>query len=192
MHNAEFECVVIGVSAGGMTVLQVLLPELPVDFPIPIIVVQHLHPQQGNFHIKFYNDKSKINVVEAQEKELITSGNVYFAPANYHLLIEYDKTFSLSVDEKVNYSRPSIDVLFDTALDVYKDKLLAIILTGANNDGANAMKRIKDAGGYTIVQDPLTAEVNAMPLNAIRSNTPSEILPIDKIVDFLLNLAETN
>ncbi len=188
MLQKKYECVLIGVSAGGMTALQQILPFLPQNFSLPIVIVQHLHPHQGNFHIKFYSSKCQVLVSEATEQSAILAGNVYFAPANYHLLIEESKVFSLSVDPKVNFSRPSIDVLFESAIEAYGDKLVAIILTGANNDGAKSLKMLHDAGGFTIVQDPSEAEVDAMPKNAIKLHNPSKVLKLNEIKDFLLAL----
>ncbi len=188
MLQSKYECVLIGVSAGGMTALQQILPFLPKNFPLPVVIVQHLHPQQGNFHIKFYSTKCDISVSEALEQMPILPGNVYFAPANYHLLIEETKVFSLSVDPKVNFSRPSIDVLFESAIEAYGEKIIAIILTGANNDGASSLKMVHKAGGFTIVQDPINAEVDAMPKNAIKLHKPSKILSLVEIKDFLLSL----
>lgn len=188
MQNKKYECIVIGVSAGGMSALQQFLPFLPSDFSLPIIIVQHLHPQQGNFHIEFYDSKCNLRVSEANEKTKIKAGNIYFAPANYHLLVEEDRTFSLSVDPKINYSRPSVDVLFESAIDVCREKVIGVVLTGANNDGAAALKLIKEIGGLTIVQNPNEAEVNAMPRSAIRAHKPDFILTLDEIKDFFLNL----
>ena len=191
MQNKKYECILIGVSAGGMNALQQILPFLPFNFPIPIVIVQHLHPQQGKFHIQFFNGKCKLNVFEAQEKDKVEPGNIYFAPANYHLLIEMNKSFSLSVDPKINFSRPSIDVLFDSALEAYGDKLIGIILTGANNDGSESLKSINQVGGLTIVQNPQNAEVDAMPKNAIKKHNPDFILTLNEIKDFLLSLMNT-
>ncbi len=114
--------------------------------------------------VKHLNDICNINVYEAEEKEKVLPGNAYIAPPNYHLLVEGDETLSLTVEPKVNYARPSIDVLFDSAANVYGSGLIGIILTGANRDGSNGLKRIKELGGITIVQDPRTAKSNAMPM----------------------------
>jgi two-component system chemotaxis response regulator CheB len=118
----------------------------------------------------------------------VVAGCIYFAPANYHLVIENDKTFSLNIDRKINFSRPSIDCLFFSASDVYRDKLLGILLTGANNDGAKGMKYIQINGGLTIVQDPKDAEVSSMPMSAIEIMKPDWILPLNKIAEKLMNL----
>src|SRR3989338_5252289 len=124
-----------------------LLPALPADFYLPIIIVQHRGANSENHWIESLNRVSHLCIREADEKDVIEKGNVYFAPANYHLLVEMDRTLSLSNDEKVNFAKPSIDVLFETAAEAYKDKLIGIILTGANNDGAKGIKKIKDYGG---------------------------------------------
>lgn len=184
----RYKAVVIGVSAGGMNALGEIIPRLPESFPVPMIIVQHISPQSDNYMIKHFNSLSEITVKEADEKEAIRPGHAYFAPPNYHLLIEEDFTFSLSVENRVNYSRPSIDVLFESALDAYCSSLIGIILTGANNDGSKGLKKIKDCGGLTIVQDPKTAEVPAMPEAAIKLFKPDHILKLKEIAPFLVNM----
>ncbi len=168
-----------------MKAIPKILHHLPANLPVPIIIVQHLHPQNDLFYVKYLNEDCKLNVKEAGDKEDILAGNVYFAPANYHLLVEEDKTFSLSVDQKVRYSRPSIDVLFESVVEVYKSELAGIVLTGANEDGASGMKKIKSVGGITIVQDPKTADVPMMPQEAMNAVAVDYILPIDEIASLL-------
>jgi two-component system, chemotaxis family, protein-glutamate methylesterase/glutaminase len=184
----DFKAVVIGASAGGMFAIKALIKELPKNFPLPIIIVQHVSPYTENYWIYALDKICKLKIKEADEKEKIKKGVVYIAPPGYHLLIEKDFTFSLTSDEKVNYSRPAIDVLFETAADAYKDKLIGIILTGANSDGAMGLKEIKDKGGLTIVQEPSTAEVDAMPNAAINKAKPHHILSLEEITDLLKNL----
>lgn len=186
----KYRAVVIGVSAGGMNALGKILPALPGDFPLPLIVVQHISPQSDNYMIRHFDQQSQIRVKEADEKEKIKPGHAYFAPPNYHLLIEEDHTFSLSVEERINFSRPSIDVLFETALDAYCSSLIGIILTGANNDGSKGLKLIKDCGGLTIVQDPQEAEVPAMPEAAIKLSMPDHILKVGQIAPFLIRIVK--
>lgn len=186
----QYKAIVIGVSAGGMKALMELLPALPENFPLPVIIVQHLHPSQGVFYVKYFNGISAIRVKEADEKEAIRPGHAYFAPPNYHLLVEEDQTFSLSSDEKVNYSRPSIDVLFESAVDVYSADLVGIILTGANHDGAKGLRRIGRNGGLTIVQDPAAAESSLMPLSAIDAAKPDHILSLEDIGTLLVTLGD--
>ncbi|MCD6176434.1 MAG: chemotaxis protein CheB [Candidatus Cloacimonetes bacterium] len=166
-----------------MEVLSKLLPSLPADFPLPVIIVQHLHKTSTGYYLEYYNEKCLLFVKEAKQNEIIKVGNIYFAPPDYHLLIENNKTFAISSDEKVNYSRPSIDILFESAADVYGEKLIGIILTGANNDGAEGMKIIKQKGGFTIAQNPLEAEFPVMPQSAIDTGTIDLILTLNEISD---------
>jgi two-component system, chemotaxis family, protein-glutamate methylesterase/glutaminase len=184
----KYQAIVIGASAGGTTVLQQILPFLPVDFPLPIVIVQHLHPLQDGAAVIHYSGGSALIVKDADEKEPIRSGFAYFAPPNYHLLIEDDRTFSLSVDARVHFTRPSVDVLFESAADTYGPNLIGIILSGANQDGADGLFRIKQRGGLTIVQDPLEAEVNYMPKAAIEVVHPDYVLPADDICKLLIKL----
>jgi len=187
--SGKYEAVVIGVSAGGVDALQVVLPPLPSDFPVPVMVVHHISPDsRENYLIEFFNGLCDLTVKEANEKESVEAGNIYFAPADYHLMIESDRTFSMSVDEKVSYSRPSIDVLFESASNVYSSGLVGIILTGANADGAEGLKAIKENSGLTIVQDPETAESKFMPLSAIQACQVDHILPLNEIGNFLVNI----
>ena len=182
----RYEAIVIGVSSGGMNALKVLFSLLPKEFKTPIIIVQHIGSQSENLWIRLLNDKSNLPIKEADEKESIEHGKVYIAPPNYHLLIERNKTFSLTIDERVNYARPSIDVLFESAAEAYKNKLIGVILTGSNNDGSNGLKRIKEYGGLTIVQDPTTAESNYMPASAIAAMQVDFILSLEDIIKLLI------
>ena len=179
--NNHYEAVVIGASTGGTEAMRQIFEALSPDFPLPIFAVQHLHPLQDKATIITFNTNCEIAIKEAEEKECIRSGQVYLAPPNYHLLIEDDFTFTFSIDAKINFARPSIDVLFESAVDVYGNKLVGIILTGANNDGAEGMKLICNQGGLTIVQDPETAVAPAMTLAAIAATQVDYILPPDKI-----------
>jgi len=183
-----YEAIVIGTSSGGMNALKFLFSALPIDFSIPIIIVQHISPRSDNQWIKLLNINSKLYLKEADEKEKIEHGKVYIAPPNYHLMIERNKTFSLTIDERVNYSRPSIDVLFESAAEAYKNKLIGVILTGSNNDGTNGIKRIQECGGLTISQDPETAESSYMPASAIATNQPDYILSLEEITALLIKL----
>ena len=185
----RYEAVVIGVSMGGLQALRQILSRLPASFPLPIMIVQHISPQSDSIWINLLNNASKVTVKEAEEKEVIKPGFVYVAPPSYHILVERDRTFSLSADDKVNYARPSIDVLFDSAADVYKSKLIGVVLTGANHDGAQGLKAIKDYGGMAIVQDPQTAEAQVMPKSAIAIAQPDYVLSLEKIVDLLIQLS---
>jgi two-component system chemotaxis response regulator CheB len=183
------EAIVIGVSAGGMKALGTILPHLPADFALGIIVVQHLHPSAEDSLALRLNKSCELAVKQADEKESIAPGVIYIAPPDYHLMVEEDRAFSLSLDEPVNYARPSIDILFETAADAYGSKLVGIVLTGANADGSHGLKRIKESGGVTIVQDPATAEIETMPRAAIAATQVDHILPLEEIGPFLVTLA---
>lgn len=185
----KYEAVVVGASAGGMEALKTILTALPDSFPIPLVIVQHTSPQSDNYLIRYLNKLCPLNVKEADEKESILSGNVYIAPPNYHLLVERNKTLSLTVEPKISYSRPSIDVLFQSAAEAYTDKLIGIILTGANSDGSTGLKRIKELGGLTIVQEPKSAEVSVMPAAAINVVNVDYILNLSEISYKLIELA---
>ncbi len=171
-----------------MAALTKLLPVFPADYPLPIVVAQHLHPWQDDYHLEHFGDQCALIVKEAGDKESIEAGHVYFAPPNYHLLINDDKTFSLSVDDKVNYARPSIDVLFESAVDVYAPWLVGVILTGANNDGAEGLRLIKEKGGLAIVQDPQTAESGYMPKAAMEATPVDHVLSVPEIGKLLVEL----
>lgn len=180
-----YKAIVIGVSVGGMQTLSTILPELPKEFSLPIIVVQHIREGFKGGLSELLNRKSNMPVKEADEKELIRPGIVYLAPAGYHLLIEEDGTFALSIDPRVNYARPSIDVLFESAAYVYEHGLIGVILTGANSDGSQGLKKIKQYGGLTIVQDPVTAIADCMPLMAIEATEVDYVLRLEDIGPFL-------
>lgn len=184
----KYRCIAVGVSAGGMDALSIIIPTLPPEFPIPVVVIQHVSPHSDNFITRYLDNISPIKVKEVDEKEKLKPGVVYTAPPNYHLLVEEDETFSLSLEERVNFARPSIDVFFQSAADVYGPHLVGIILTGANNDGSLGLKMIKAKGGLTIVQDPQTAEVDGMPRAAVEATKVDHILTIEQIGPFLVEL----
>jgi len=181
MILTRYQIILIGGSAGAMTALTKLLPVFPAGYPVPIVVVQHLHPWQDDYHLEHFGDQCALAVKEARDKESIEAGNIYFAPPNYHLLINDDRTFSLSIDDKVNYARPSIDVLFESAVDVYAPWLVGVILTGANNDGAQGLRLLKEKGGIAIVQDPQTAESGYMPKAALEATRVDYVLSLPEI-----------
>lgn len=184
----EYEAIVIGASAGGLYVLSNILEKLPADYAIPIIVVQHRARDKKDLLEEVLQHKSKIKVKQADEKEKIEKGYVYIAPPDYHLLIENDLTFSLSSDEYVKFSRPSIDVLFESAAVVYRDKLIGIILTGANNDGAAGISEIKKYHGLTIAQSPKEAAFPVMPTAAIETKAITHVWTLSEIQNFLLTI----
>ena len=184
----KYEAIVIGVSSGGMNAMQVMFSILPKDFNTPIIIVQHIGARSDNQLIKILNDKSNLQIKEADEKEKIENGKVYIAPPNYHLMIERDKTLSLTIDERVNYARPSIDILFESAAEAYRDKLIGVILTGSNSDGTVGFKKINEYEGLTIAQDPKTAESAYMPASAIAAIKPDYILSLEDIIKLLIKI----
>jgi len=183
--SAPVEAVVIGVSAGGIKALDLILPALPGDFPVPIMVVIHLPPSRRSIVAELFADKCALDVREAEDKECLTSGVVYFAPPDYHLLVESDRSLSLSSEEPVMFSRPSIDVLFETAADAYGAGLVGIILTGANPDGAQGLKAVAAAGGRAIVQTPVHAFAPAMPEAALQSCPEAMAMDLEEIADYL-------
>jgi two-component system chemotaxis response regulator CheB len=185
--ETKYDAIVIGASAGGLHVLISMLKLLPFNYPVPVIVVQHRAKDERSLLEEVLQHKCNIRIKQADEKEEIQHGFVYFAPPNYHLLVEANGTFSLSYDAPVNYSRPSIDVLFETAADVYKERLLGIILTGANKDGAQGMQKISVSGGTTIAQQPGTADYPEMPQAAISTGAIQHILTPEAIGSFLLD-----
>lgn len=173
--------VVIGASAGALETLSLILPSLPANYPLPVMVVVHLPADKKSILAELLQARCEVAVREAEDKEPAVAGTVYFAPPDYHLLVENDHTLSLSDDEPVLYSRPSIDVLFESAADAYGQGLIGIVLTGANHDGAIGLKAIAEAGGTVIVQNPESAYATAMPEAAIlqcptaRVSTPADI-----------------
>ena len=187
-NHKPYQAIVIGSSAGGIQALTAVLSPLPKDFPLPIIIVQHLHPHSNSYLARILEHHSQLRVKQADEKESILDGWVYIAPPAYHLLIEEDRTLSLSIDQPVKYARPSVDVLFETATYAYRENLIGIILTGANNDGSDGVKKIKDLGGYVIVQDPKTAVASSMPEAAISSVKVDKVLPLYNIGEYLVQL----
>ncbi len=183
----KYDAIVMGASAGGLYVMIRILKVLPASFAIPIIVVQHRSRDERTLLEEVLQQKCQVKIKQADEKETIQPGTVYFAPPDYHLLIENDGSFSLSCDPPVNYSRPSIDVLFETAADVYQQRLLAIILTGANKDGAYGIKKIATMGGTTIAQALETADYPEMPKSAIKTGYVQQVLGPEAIGQFLLD-----
>lgn len=185
MMAVEPEAVVIGASAGALDALSAILPVLPADLRMAILVVVHVPPDRRSALADLFQAKCRLSVEEAEDKEPINAGTVYFAPPDYHLLVEVDKSVSLSSDEPVLFSRPSIDVLFESAADAYGPALIAIVLTGANSDGANGLQAVVEAGGTALVQDPGTAFSSAMPEAAIRMCPGARVMSLEAIAEYL-------
>ena len=188
--SSTIEAVVIGASAGALEALSQILPALPSDFKLPIFIVVHLPPTPESLLTEVFAAKCALPVKEAEDKEPIQPGTIYFAPPNYHLLVEPNRKLSLSSDEPVLFSRPSIDVLFESAADAYGDSLIGVILSGANNDGAQGLKRIIDAGGRGLVQDPASAEAAAMPQSALKLSPAAKALSLRSIAATVVNPAK--
>ena len=180
--------VIIGASAGALEALSVLLPSLPADSPFPIFVIVHLPPTRRSVLAEIFDRKCALRAIEAEDKEPVEPGVIYFAPPNYHLLLEGRTEISLSTEEEVFFSRPSIDVAFESAADAWGDRLTGIILTGANQDGAKGLQSVQRSGGTAIVQDPVDAYATAMPEAAIRACPEADVMTLPEISTFLQNL----
>lgn len=182
----QYEIVVVGTSLGGLKALQVLLAGLPKDFPLPMVIVQHRGKGSDDLLRALLKNAASLPVREAEDKEQIVPGVVYLAPADYHLLVEAGD-FMLSTDAPVEFARPSVDVLFESAADAYGAGVIGVVLTGANADGARGAAAIKRRGGLVLVQDPVTAEAAAMP-EAASAVGCDHILPLLDIPPFLVQL----
>lgn len=183
----SFDLVVAGASWGGLDALRWLLGGLPDDFPAPIVIVQHRATDSSEVMLRMLQSRSSLAISEASDKDVIEPGHVYIAPPDYHLLVE-PGSLALSTDEVVQHSRPSIDVAFESAADAYRNRLVGVILTGANTDGSAGLKRIRDEGGVTVVQDPATAARPEMPSAAVAVVKGARILPLRKIAPFLVEI----
>ena len=180
--------VCIGASWGGLKAVGQVLTDLPEDFDLPIAIAQHRHrDSQAETLAELLQAKTNRPVLDVDDKMPIASCHVYIAPPNYHLLVERG-SFALSVDAHIQYARPSIDVLFETAADAYGAGVIGIILTGANADGALGLARIKNAGGVALIQDPRDAARRAMPDAAIAATVADAVLPVEEIANFLYGL----
>ncbi len=186
--TADIRAVAIGASAGGVQALGELLPALSPDLQAAVFVVLHLPRDRPSLLVDVFSRKCELAVREAEDKEPVMPGTVYFAPSNYHLLVEAGPQLALSADDLVNLSRPSIDVLFDSAAQVYREHLLGIILSGANEDGAEGLAAVHDAGGLTVVQEPQTAQSSTMILSALERQPVDLVLDLQGIAELLQRL----
>jgi two-component system, chemotaxis family, protein-glutamate methylesterase/glutaminase len=177
------EIVLVGVSAGGLDAVSTILRGLPATFGLALVVVQH-RSKESTLLCELLQDVSPLPVAEAIDKEPIEAGRVYLAPADYHLLVEAGY-LSLSLEEPASYSRPSIDLAFESAAYSYAERTVGVVLTGANGDGANGLRRIVDRGGIAIVQDPATAQVAVMPTIALQVVPEAEVVPLARIAERL-------
>jgi two-component system, chemotaxis family, protein-glutamate methylesterase/glutaminase len=186
--NNSYKAVVIGGSAGSFQGVVKILSQLPKGFPLPIIMCLHRLKHVRNGFVEALSIKSVVQVTEPNDKENIRRGSVYLAPANYHMSVELGNHFALSTEEMVNNSRPSIDITLGTCAFVYKDKLIGILLSGANRDGAVGMKSIHEKGGLTIVQEPSECMIDTMPKAALAATSIDYVMKTDQIIDFLKEL----
>ncbi|HYD32510.1 MAG TPA: chemotaxis protein CheB [Azospirillaceae bacterium] len=181
MKPFRYDAVMVGCSLGGLRALRAILQPLPADYPLPVIVVSHIGPDGQGLLAELLDEDCAMSVVEVEDKAPVVPGIIHVAPGGYHLLIEGDRTFSLSVDAKVRNVRPAIDVLFESAVDTYGGRLVGVVLTGANDDGAQGLKAIREAGGFGIVQDPATAEAATMPKAAFALAGADRVLALEDI-----------
>lgn len=186
--NPKCKVVIIGGSAGSLNALMQILPELSVLNSFALVIVLHRRGTDDMTLEELIKIKTEVPVKIIEDKEPLVPGFLYVAPSNYHLLFEKEETMSLDTSEKVNYSRPSIDVSFESAAEIYGDSLIGILLSGSNADGTEGLKTIQKAGGIIIVQDPDSADMPFMPNNAIRHTTPDFILNTDEILKFIISV----
>jgi two-component system, chemotaxis family, protein-glutamate methylesterase/glutaminase len=186
--NNSYKAVVIGGSAGSFQGMVKILSQLPKGFPLPIIMCLHRLKHVRNGFVEALSIKSVVQVTEPNDKENIKKGGVYLAPANYHMSVELGNNFALSTEEMINNSRPAIDITLSTSAFVYKEKLIGILLSGANRDGAAGMKSIHEKGGLTLVQDPSECMIDTMPRAALSVTKIDHILKVDQIIEFFKEL----
>ncbi|WP_420234459.1 chemotaxis protein CheB [Pseudomonas sp. ABY48] len=186
--NPPIEAIVVGASAGGVDALLRVFGHLRKGFGVPILVVLHLPDERDSPLARVFGHRLAVPVEEARDKQDIVPGTLYVATPGYHLSVEADRSLSLSLEEPVHHSRPSIDVLFESAADVYGQKLLAVVLTGANNDGAFGLAKVRALGGITVVQHPGEAQVSTMPEAALALHEPDHILTLQGIGQLLAGL----
>ncbi len=186
--EVNYKAVIIGGSAGSFQVVTKILNMLPINFPIPVLLCLHRLKHVRSGFVEALALKSNIEVLEPFDKEQLKPGKAYLAPANYHMYVELSNRIALSTEEAVNHSRPSIDLSFITAANSYRHKLIGIILSGANRDGAMGLKKVADNGGVTIVQDPNESEVKTMPNSALENAKVNYTYTSDQIIKFLLKL----
>jgi two-component system, chemotaxis family, protein-glutamate methylesterase/glutaminase len=189
MGSPRYDAVAIGVSTGGLRALDIILRGLPADYPLPLLIVQHIDRDARGGLAGLLDARCALTVKEADDQDEIVPGTAYLAPANYHLLVENRRRLSLSVDPPVSFARPSIDVLFESASDVFGSRLIGIVLTGANFDGSEGLKRVKARGGLAIVQEPTDAEAAQMPRAALAATEVDHVVALGRIGPLLNELA---
>jgi len=182
------DAVAIGASAGGLAAIGTLLSALPADYPLAVVIVQHIPANAEDTLVRRFQRSCRLPVREAEDKDPVLPGVVFVAPADYHLMIEPDRRFSLSREERVNFSRPSIDILFETAAEAFCGRLVGVILTGASADGAAGLAKVAEMGGTGVVQSPDTSEVDIMPRAALAACADAHALPLNAIAALLSRL----
>jgi two-component system, chemotaxis family, protein-glutamate methylesterase/glutaminase len=187
--RGRIEAIVIGASAGGVEALGLILPALPMKFRPALLIVLHLPRERPSLLVQIFEKRCALPIREADDKEPIEPGTIYFAPPDYHMLVERSRQIALSTDEPVHFSRPSVDVLFESAADVYAERLMGVILTGANEDGASGLHAIHRAGGVTVVQQPDSAKVPLMVVSALQRHPADFVLSLPQIAELLVGLA---
>lgn len=183
-----YKAVIIGGSAGSFQIVTRILNSLDSSFPLPVLLCLHRLKHVRSGFVEALSLKSNIPVKEPSDKDQLKPGNAYLAPANYHMFIELANRIALSADDPVNHSRPSIDLSFITAANAYREKLVGIILSGANRDGAFGLKKVADNGGLTIIQDPKESEVKTMPESALQLTKVDYVYSTNQIIGFLQKL----
>ena len=186
--KGRIEAIVIGASAGGVEALGLILPRLPAKFRPSLLIVLHLPRERPSLLVEIYEKRCALPIREADDKEPIEPGTIYFAPPDYHMLVERNRQIALSTEEPVHFSRPSVDVLFESAADAFGSRLLGVILTGANEDGAAGLHAIHRAGGVTVVQQPDSAKVPLMVVSALQRNPADFVLSLPEIAELLKGL----
>ena len=191
LPNRAFDIVAIAASAGGLKALSGIFNELPGDFPVGIVVVQHIPPNRESLMAKILNRRTPLLVKQAEDREPLNAGTVYIAPSNFHLRVEPKNVLCLTQSEKVHFVRPAAEVLFSSVAKSYKDRAIAVVLTGGDSDGSGAVKTLHKVGSKVIAQDRETSEVFGMPAAAINTGCVDWVLPLDKIASALKNLVAT-
>jgi two-component system chemotaxis response regulator CheB len=186
-RDSALDVVALGASAGGLAALRVVLAGIPESFPAALLVVQHRTAGPDDMLAALLSAGCSLMVKDAEDKEIIRPGIVYVAPPDYHLLVEQNMQLALSVDMRVTFARPSIDVLFETAAEACRFHLTGVLLSGANHDGTEGMRCIRACGGVTVVQDPASAEFPAMPRAAIDAGVADHVIPVERIAPVLVH-----
>ncbi|HEY8176172.1 MAG TPA: chemotaxis protein CheB [Gemmatimonadaceae bacterium] len=182
--DVAYRIVVVGTSWGGLAALRMLVEALPPEYDIPTVIVQHRHRDADAMLARFLQDFTQLRVCEVEDKQPIEARRLFIAPANYHMLVEQGH-FSLSTEAPVRFSRPSIDVAMTSAAVAYGHRAVGVVLTGANADGADGLRRIASGGGMAVIQDPATAEVKTMPVAALKAVPTARVFPLERIAPFL-------